>query len=470
MPSLAVARTDIFSLGVMLYEMIAGRAPFAEATTSDVIAAILKDEPPLLAEHAPETPPELHHIVSRALRKDRGERYQTASDLLADLKGLQRGLEFASEEKKRSGRAKAEGEEKFIVPPAGGITNRRRQVVLGAFAFLLIALVGVGLWLSFRPEKSAELTQLEFKGNFYLGMWTEDEIKKGIEYYNQAIALDPSSISAYEGLARGWNLLSDLHLSPREAMPKAKAAALNALQRDETSAHAHVSLGLIKMQYEWDWAGAEREFKRAIALDPENNSAHQLYGWYLIAAGRFDEAQAEMKRALGSDLLNAFGLWGLGDSFYFTRQYEQAIEQYRRAIGVEPKLYWSHLMLGCAYEQQGKSPEAIAELNRALRLNDSPQVLASLGHAYAKSGQRDETQKVIADLQEIGKRRYVSPYDLATIYAGLGEKERTLAWLERAYEDRSGWLALWLKVDPKFDLLRSDPRFRDLLRRIGQAN
>ena len=199
---------------------------------------------------------------------------------------------------------------------------------------------------------------------------------------------------------------------------------MKALQLDETSASAHVSLGMIKMQYEWDWAGAEQEFKRAIALAPEYNTAHQLYGWYLIAVGRFDEAQAEMKRALESDPLNDFGLWGLGDSFYFARQYEQAIEQYRRAIGVEPKLYWSHLMLGWAYEQQGKFTEAIAELNQARRLNDSPQVLASLGHVYAVSGQRAEAQTVIAELQETANgntsRLMTSPRSML----GLGRKSR----------------------------------------------
>ncbi len=463
------ARTDIFSLGVMLYEMIAGRAPFADATASELIAAILKDEPPPLGEHAPETPPELQHIVSRALRKDRGERYQTARDLLAALKGLQRDLDFASEEKKRSGRTQEERGEKFAVPPAGGKMNKRREVVLGASAFLVLVLVGVGSWLYFRLEQNLKIQQLEFKGNFYVGRWTENEIRQGIEYYNRAVALNPKSASAYEGLATGWSFLSDLHISPRDAMPKAAAATLKALQLDEASASAHISLGIIKLQYEWDWVGAEQEFKRAIALAPEYNTAHQLYGWYLIAMGRFAEAQAEMKRALESDPQNDFGLWGLGDSLYFARQYEQAIEQYRRAIGVEPKLYWSHLMLGWAYEQQGKFTEAITELNQASRLNDSPQVLASLGHVCAVSNQSAEAQAVIAQLEETAKRKYVSPYDVATIYAGLGEKEQSLTWLEKAYKDRSGWLGLWVKVDPKFDSLRQDARFRDLLRRIGHA-
>lgn len=391
-----------------------------------------------------------------------------------------RGYRFVAEVRKQNG----VGAEPMVEEPALGTDERplsatpvnapaslgnQFTTTLRILAFLTAVLIGGGVWLYVRSEKSAEVQQLEFKGSFYLGRWTEDEIRKGIEQYNQAVALDPNSASAYGGLATGWTALSDLHLSPREAMPKAKAAVTRELQLDGASAWAHVHRGLIKTQYEWDWAGAEQDFKRAIALDPKFNSAHQVYGWYLIALGRFDEAQAAMKRALEADPLSDFGLWGLGDSFYFARQYEQAVEQYRRAIGVEPKLYWSHLMLGWAYVQQGKFDEAIAELNQARRLNDSPQVTAALGHAFAVSGQRAEAQKVLAELQATARRRYVSPYDLATIYAGLGEKEQALTWLEKAYEDRSGWLALWLKVDPKFDGLRADDRFRDLLRRIGHT-
>lgn len=352
-------------------------------------------------------------------------------------------------------------------PPAS--RGKRPAIILSALVFLVIVLSGVGGWLYIRLEQSAEVRLLEFKGDFYYSQWTEDVIRKGIEYYNRAVALNPNSASAYEGLATGWNFLSDLYLSPREAMPKAKAATLKALQLDDASAAAHMSLGVVKLQYEWDWVGAEQEFKRAIALDPKFTPAHQLYGWCLIAVGRFAEAQAEMKHSLESDPLNGFGLWGLGDSFYFARQYEQAVEQYRRAIGVEPKLYWSHLMLGWAYEQQGKFSEAIAELNQARRLNDNPQVSAALGHAYALSGLRAEAQKALAELQETAKHKYVSPYSVATTYAGLGDTEQALAWLEKAYEDRSGWLALWLKVDPKFDGLRADERFRDLMRRVGHT-
>ncbi len=394
-----------------------------------------------------------------------------------------RGYRFVADVRKQSGIRTAQVAERAVsvagaieehpaTPIAHSLAKQglRFTTLLRLLAVSMILLIGTGAWLYFKLEKKGKVQQLEFKGNFYLGRWTETEIRKGIEYYNQAIALNPNSASAYEGLAAGWIFLSDLHTSPREAEPKAQAAILKALQIDEGSAAAHVSSGLIKTQYDWDWAGAELEFKRAIELAPDDDSAHQIYGWYLTAMGRFDEAQAEMKHALKPNPLNDFALWGLGDSFYFARQYEQAVEQYRRAIAIESKSHWTHLMLGWAYEQQGNLSEAIAELNQAYRLNEMPQTLAALGHGFAISGRRDEAQKVIAELQETAKRRYVSPYDVATIYVGLGENEQALAWLEKAFEDRSGWLALWLKVDPKFDSLRSDPHFSNLLRRIGHSN
>jgi DNA-binding winged helix-turn-helix (wHTH) protein/Flp pilus assembly protein TadD len=347
--------------------------------------------------------------------------------------------------------------------------RRRTEVLLIAFGFLALAFLGLGLYLRFKPAARAEVEQLEFKGNFYISRWTDAEIRKGIEYYQRAIALAPHSASAYDGLSNGWILLSDMHLSPREAMPKAQAANAQAFQLDETFFLAHVGRGVIKTQYEWDWVGAEQEFKRALTLAPDFGPAHQLYGWYLIALGRLAEAQVEMKWAVDAAPQDEYSLWQLGLAFYFARQYEQAIEQYRRALGVEPKSYWPHLLLGWAYEQQGKFAEASAELQQARLLNDSPQALAALGHAYAVAGQRAEAQQVLAELQALAQYKYVSPYDIAALYAGLGQPEQTLAWLEKAYADRSGWMALWLKVDPKFDGLRVDERFRDLLQRIGHT-
>lgn len=348
--------------------------------------------------------------------------------------------------------------------------RNRFTVKVASLVLLAPALIGAGFWLDIQVKKRTEVQRLENQGSFYLNTWHEDDVRKGIEYFNRALALAPDSAVAYNGLAAGWNFLSDLHVPPREAMPKAKAAAGKALQLNERAPEAHVSMAVIKAQYDWDWAGAEREFRRAIALDPQDMAARQLYGWYLIALGRPLEAQADMKRMLEADPLNGFGLWGLGLSFYFARQYEPAIEQYRRAIGVEPKSHWPHMLLGWTYEQQGKFTDAIAELNEASRLfEQNPQVLASLGHVYAKSGQRAEAQRRIAELVETARHRYVSPYDIATIYAGLDDREQALAWLEKAFEERSGWLAWWLKVEPKFDILHSDPRFQNLLQRVGHT-
>jgi DNA-binding winged helix-turn-helix (wHTH) protein/Flp pilus assembly protein TadD len=347
--------------------------------------------------------------------------------------------------------------------------RKRSVAILRVLVFVAPALIAAALWVDFWVRKKIELYRLEVQGELFVTKSTEDDVRNGIEFFNRAVVLDPNSATAHAGLAVGWIFLSDLHTSPREAMPKAKASAMKAIELDEKSANPHVSLGMIKMQYEWDWPGAEEEFKRAIALDPGRAAAHQLYGWLLIAVGRFEEGQAETKRALETDPLNDFQLWGRGLSFYFARQYEPAIEQYRRAIGVTPRSHWSHMLLGWAYEQQDKFSDAIAELKQSSRLTDNPQALASLGHAYAASGGRAEAQKVIAELQDSAKRKYVSPFDMAVIYAGLQEKEQALAWLEKAYEERSGWLALWLKVDPRFDKLRSDPRFRNLLLRTGHV-
>ena len=261
-----------------------------------------------------------------------------------------------------------------------------------------------------------------------------------------------------------------MHVPPHQAMPRAKAAALAAIGLDDSLAWPHVNLGVVKMQYDWDWAGAEQEFRRAIALEPSFAPAHRIYGWLLIALGRIEEAQAALRRPLAADPTNDFNLMELGLSHYFAREYEQAVEQCRRAIGLDPTLYWSHMVLGWAQTLRGDFTAAIAGLHQANRLNDNPQVIASLGHAYALAGRRAEAQKVLALLEETSRRRYVSPYDVATVYAGLGEKEQALLWLEKACDDRSGWLALWVKVDPKFDSLRSVPRFQNLLRRVGHSD
>lgn len=341
---------------------------------------------------------------------------------------------------------------------------RIAAAVFGIAAALTIAQLG---WTRWKAKDEAE--RLEVQGSVYLAQWSETDIRKSLDLFNRSIARYPTD-AAYSGISAAWMFLSDLHLPPREAMPRCQAAAVKALQLNGSAVSPHIAFGIIRTQYDWDWAGGRRQFQQALQMDPDSGIAHQMYGWYLIGTGHPRDAQKEMARALDPESVEEFDLWNLGISYYFARQYDQAIEQYRRAIAIEPKSYWPHLLLGWAYEQAGQSAEAISELQAAGRyFDDNPQALASLAHAYAASGQEDRGRAIASGLMEEAKQRYVSPYDMATVYAGLGDPDQAIAWLERAYEDRSGWLAWFLKVDPKFDALRSDPRFRSLLARIGLA-
>ena len=341
----------------------------------------------------------------------------------------------------------------------------RGRLIAGVLA---VALGGLVTWGWQRARTAAEVRELEFQADFYRNRWSEAEMRKAIDYYNRALALDPNALGPLYGLSSAWLGLSDLHVSPRDAMPRAKAAAVKALQLDETSTHGHVSMGVIALQYDWDFARSDREFARALELQPDNVNALFLRGWLRVAQGRLADAQADMRRAVDDDPDHVL-LWSLGLSFYFARQYEAAVEAFRRAIAAEPQSYWAHLSLGWAYERQGRVTDAIKELEEARRVIDTPQVVAALVHAQASAGRRAEAEATMASLLEYAKRKYVSPYDLATASAGLGDRAGTLAWLEKAYEERSGWLAYWLKVDPVFDSLRDDDRFRDLLRRVGHT-
>jgi serine/threonine-protein kinase len=328
-------------------------------------------------------------------------------------------------------------------------------------------LVGAAIWIQMRSSAKAEARSLEFKGSFYYNQWTEPEIRKGISLHERAILLDPGNAGLYNGLAVGWLFLADLYGAPRETIPHAKAANAKALELDPANAQAHSSKGLIAAQYDWDWASAEAEFQQAIRLDPYFEPAHILHGWHLVAVGRLQDAVNEIRTVVEGKPLNDFGMWSLGLALHFSGRLDEAIEQYRRAVGIDRRSHWAHMLLGWSLEQQGKFDEAVAELKLAYSVNDNPQVLASLGHVYAASGRRAEAQKIVADLLDTSRQRYVSPYDVATVFAGLGDNEKAMEWLEKAFEHRSGWLALWIKVDPKFDELRSNSRFQDLLRRVG---
>ena len=322
---------------------------------------------------------------------------------------------------------------------------------------------------SARPV-NPEAYEAYLKGRYYWNKVTEEGLKKGIVHFEQAIGKDPGYAQAYAGLADCYTILGGTilgGLAPREAMPKAKAAALKALEVDSTLAEAHASLAIVTWRYDWDWLTAEGEFKQAIQLNPGYPTARQWYAWYLYGLGRNDESIAQINQAQKYDPLSVWISSNVGFALYFARQYDRAIEQLDKTLDMESNFALGHFFLGLAYEQKAMFPEAIAEFRKAVSISGgSPVYVASLGHAYAASGKRAEAQNALDELNKLSERRYVPAYEIAAIYVGLGDKDQAFTWLEKAYEERGGWI-VYLKVDPRLDGIHSDSRFRNLLRRVG---
>ncbi len=322
-----------------------------------------------------------------------------------------------------------------------------------------------------RYTENTEAYQLYLKGRYYTNKRTEGWIKKGIEYFQQASDADPNYALAYAGLADAYAFLASSTggMPPRDTYPKAKAAALKALEIDDALAEAHTSLGFFYLMYDWNFSEAEREFKRAIKLNPGYANAHDGYGFLLKATARNEEAISASRQAKKLDPLSLFTNVSLGWAYYFARDYERAIEQGRKALELEPRFDFAYWIVGLALAQRGMMKESINALNQAVLLTGGGLTFeAHLGYAYALSGKREEAQQVLADLEEIAKEKYVSAYYFAIIHLGLGEQELTFKWLERAFEERAGFLA-FIKVEPMFDPLRSDARFSTLLERMGLA-
>jgi serine/threonine-protein kinase len=623
-------RTDIFSIGVVLYEMVAGRKPFDGTTISDVIALILGKDPPLLARYSTEAPAELERIVAKALAKDREERYQTAKDLLIDLKRLKQRLDVQAE-LERSGHSG--WDEQTVVSSSGGqaavttaisspmiesgslrpmssaeyliseIKQHKKSIALIVSALvistaaivyfatrsiakpinsvavlpfasangdssaedmsdsftesiinslsrlpglrvmsfssvsrykgqqadprtvgseldvravltgrvvqrgdnltirieLVNALDNSHIWgqqytrkfaeallmqeeisndiseklrlrLSGEDRKRVEAHQLYLKGRYHWSKRTPDGLTQGVDYFQQAIDKDPNYALAWAGLADCYNMLVIYsRLSPREGFPKAKEAAVRALDIDESLAEAHTSLAFALFRFDWDWAASEREFNRAIELNPNYAPAHQWYSNFLAAAGRMEEAIAEARRTHELDPLSLITNSHLGWIFYFARQYDQSIERCKKALELDPNFFAARRYMGLAYTQKGMYDEAIAEFEKAVRLaGGSALMKAELANVYGLAGRRGEAQQVLTELTEVSKQRYVSSYLMALIHAGLGDTDRTVEWLERAYDERAEFL-VYIKVDPRLDRVRSDSRFDDLVRRMNKV-
>jgi len=626
------ARSDLWSLGAVLYEMVTRHVPFAGETPTETISLILQKEPPPVTSYAHEVPAELDRIITKALTKDREQRYQTAKDLLIDLRNLKRKLEVDAEIDRttppelRGGISTSGGQTRpttasestvathptssaeYIV---SGIKQHRIAVAILA-ALVLMALVGgaigistylhgritggaiesiavlpfdnqnqnpdaeyladgvtesiinnlsqlpnlrvsprstvfhykgkgadpmaVGkelgvravltgrvvqrgdsltisvelvdvrdnkqLWgeqynrkvvdalalqqdisreisgrlrlklpgsgdqqLTRRNPRNAEAYQLYLKGRYYLFKGSQEEMSKAVENFNQALELDPNYALAYAGLADVYYGQADVKYSPKDSMPRMKAAAEKALQLDDTLAEAHNSLAIVSYIYDWNWPTAEREFKRAIELDPNYVFAHHQYGWLLALSGRQTEAANELARASQLDPLSPLVTVDNNITYVFSKQYDRGLVFAQKGEEMDPNFFLAHFVQGWIYDKKGDYQKAIAKLQRAQQLEDQPWISCWLGHAYAASGDRQNAQKIINDFSELSKRRYVSPYFTATVYAGLKDKEKTLEYLEKAYQDKSIWL-VWLRVEDIFDFVRQDPRFHELQRRV----
>jgi serine/threonine-protein kinase len=588
----ADARTDIYALGAVLFEMAVGRRPFQEDSTPRLTDAILHQTPVSPRTINSRVSPEMERIILKCLEKSPENRYQSAKEVQVDLHRLTVPATVAARLKARSwwrnraalgiaavaliavlvtgftyrfaGRGEtidsvavlpfmngsgdpnteylSQGIARNIVnnlsqlqlpnlrvvpwstvsrytgrqvdPQGVGRALKVRAVLLGTvmqrgdsltIQMELVDIVKVSqLWgqqyerkltdilplqeqmatdisnklrlrlnadeqqrLTKRYTENAEAHLLYLKGRNLASEYTPERLQKAAKYFLEAIDVDPNYALAYAGLASSYVLLVRRGASsPKGTYPSAKSAAEKALAIDDTLSEAHNAQGVVRTDFDRDWSGAEKEFKRAIALDPTFVEAHHQFSHFLEAGGRTEESLAESQRVLEIDPLDPVMNAHLGWHYVMARRADQAIVQCQKALEIG-NTYWGHYYLGQAYEQKARYDEAIAEFNKALEISGaSTEAIAALGHAYAVSGKRREAQRVLGDLDRLSEQRYVSLGYKALIYAGLGDREQAFKWLQKADEEGSGWL-IYLNVDPRYDSLRSDPRFRELLRRTN---
>jgi TolB-like protein/DNA-binding winged helix-turn-helix (wHTH) protein/Tfp pilus assembly protein PilF len=306
------------------------------------------------------------------------------------------------------------------------------------------------------------------RGRSFWNQRSEASLLKAIDQFNKAIAVDAGYAPAYSGLADCYTTLGYLsYLDPLDAFPRARDAATKALELDPSLAEAHTSLAYYNLYHAWNWSEAENEFKKAIELNPNYAIAHDWYSYYLMAMGRFDEAWKQVNRAHELDPLSVTISTDIGFNHFYRRNYDEAINQLRGTLSVSPKFPLAHLWLGRAYQQKKMYAEAIDEFNKTdAALPGWVVTIAGMGNAYGEWGHRAEAEQVLTRLSELANAKYVTPYGVALVYSGLGDKNQAFAWLNKAVAGRSHWL-VWLNRDPRWDRLRSDPRFADLKKRVG---
>ena len=318
--------------------------------------------------------------------------------------------------------------------------------------------------------ENAEAYQSYLQGRYFWNKRSVGGFKTAVQFFQQAIKMDPNYALAYAGLADCYIRLNEAGVPmAQESVPRAKAAVLKALEIDDALAEAHATLGFIKFRHDWDFAGAEQEFRHSLQLDANYSESHQWHAFYLLAVGRRNEADAEMARAQTLDPLSISFNSNLGLYLFFTRQFDQSVQQCRKTLEMDPNSFLSRLALGLSYEQRGMNKEAISEFQKAQELSSNDAgTIAALGHVLAKDGGVKDARELLRELENAAKETYVPPYGIAVLHAGLGEKAETLEWLERAFQDRS-LRPVWLKFDPRLDFLRQDPELAELVRRVGLA-
>lgn len=320
-----------------------------------------------------------------------------------------------------------------------------------------------------RYTDDAEAHEFYLKGRYYSNKFTLESFRKAVESFGRALELDPEYALAYAGLAESYWIAADLYLNPREALRKAQEAAARAVAVDEGLAEAHTFLAATKMNYDWDWAEAERHFERALELNPSHAPARHWYGWYLTLKGRHDDALSQLHYAKKLDPLSLGISWFLSASLCLAGRYDESIEAARELIDLEPNFWAGHWALAIAHAYKGEYREAFAAYSKAEALDASPMIRAAHAHAHALAGERSAAQVTLAELKSHERDAYVPPYYLALIHLALDEPEHALDYLETAYRERDGSLPL-LKVDRRLDSLRPATRFRDLLTRLNLAD
>jgi serine/threonine protein kinase/tetratricopeptide (TPR) repeat protein len=566
-------RSDLFSLGVILFELTTGARPFTGDSHLSVLSSILRDTPTSLTELNPALPPDLERIVRHCLAKDRDRRYQSATDLRNDLEELERSLRAeeagppaAIARAIHRHHAESVGIESLAVLPfanasgdpeteylSDGVTesliNRLSQIpslrvvprsitsrykgrdvdpnevgrqlkvravltgkvlqrgdALNVQAELVDVSREAQLWgerfvrrvsdifavedeiagqitdrlrvkvtgqdherLGRRDTENTEAYRLFLKGRYYWNKRTRPNLQKSVTCFEQAIALDPGYALPHAGLADAYVVMSVFDAGvPGDLLSKAKAAAGRALASEPDLPEAHAELCLIWPSLDRDWDAADDAFQRAMKRQPSYWLAHDHYAFVLAAQGRFDEAVAEVRRGQAREPLSLVVHHHVAWVCVLARRYDDAIAECRSAIDMDPTFPMAHLWMGVALEQKGLYDEAIAALEEAVKWTGGVTIAAgAAGHAYAMAGRLEEARRRLTELTHARVERYLEPYGIALVAAALGDRDAALRWLEQGYQEHSFWLAMWSKVDPRLDPLRDDPRFQDLLRRLG---